>query len=116
MKEIVANKDLVAYCGLYCGACNKYLKEKCPGCHKNEKASWCKVRLCAIQNNYSSCADCKMFSDIMGCGKFNNFFSKMFKVLFKSDRNACIQMIKSKGYDEFAKDMTTNKTMTLKTK
>jgi hypothetical protein len=57
-----------------------------------------------------------MFGDVMECAKFNNFFSKMFKVLFKSDRNACIQTIKTKGYDEFAKDMAANKTMTLKAK
>ena len=116
MKEIVANKDLIAYCGLYCGACGKYLKEKCPGCHSNEKATWCKVRLCAIQNNYSSCADCKMYGNIMECGKFNNFFSKMFKIIFKSDRAACVQLIKDKGYDEFAREMAANKEMTLKVK
>jgi hypothetical protein len=28
MKEIVADSKLVAYCGLYCGACKSYLKEK----------------------------------------------------------------------------------------
>ncbi len=91
-------------------------KDKCPGCHKNEKASWCKVRLCAIENNYSSCADCKMFGNIMERGKFNNFFSKMFKVLFKSDRNAFIQTTKAKGCDEFAINMAANKAMTLKVK
>ncbi len=30
MKEIVQNTDLIAYCGLYCGACKSYLMEKCP--------------------------------------------------------------------------------------
>ncbi len=31
MKEIVSDPKLVAYCGLYCGACKRYLQEKCPG-------------------------------------------------------------------------------------
>ena len=37
MKEIKENVGLVAYCGLYCGACKAYLKEKCSGCLNNEK-------------------------------------------------------------------------------
>jgi hypothetical protein len=37
MKDIVSNQELVAYCGLYCGACRAYRMDKCPGCHDNEK-------------------------------------------------------------------------------
>jgi hypothetical protein len=40
MKEVLVNKDLVAHCGLYCGACGAYLKGRCPGCHENVKAGW----------------------------------------------------------------------------
>ena len=43
-KEIITDKNLVAYCGLYCGACRSYLKRKCQACKDNEKASWCKVK------------------------------------------------------------------------
>ena len=57
MKEIVSSPDLVAYCGLYCGACKRYRMEKCPGCRENEKAAWCKVRACCRGNHYSSCAE-----------------------------------------------------------
>lgn len=39
MKQVVADPNLVAYCGLYCGACGAYLKERCPGCHSNAKAT-----------------------------------------------------------------------------
>ena len=66
MKAIVADRELVGYCGLYCGACGKYLNEKCPGCHLNARASWCKVRKCAMENNFYSCADCRLYSNIMG--------------------------------------------------
>ncbi len=46
MKEVVSNPDLVAYYGLYCGACGSYLKERYPGCHDNIKAKWCKIKVC----------------------------------------------------------------------
>ena len=46
MKNIESDKELIAACGLYCGACRKYLAERCPGCRLNEKAAWCKIRSC----------------------------------------------------------------------
>ena len=63
MRSIVSDHGLVAYCGLYCGACGRYLKDKCPGCHENQKAGWCKVRVCCVDNHYASCADCEQFED-----------------------------------------------------
>ena len=114
MKEIVQNTDLIAYCGLYCGSCKSYLKEKCPGCHENSKASWCKVRSCNIEHGYKSCADCTEFADPRECSKFNNFFSKIFALIFASDRPACIAKIKESGYDEFARFMTDHRLQTIK--
>ncbi len=108
MKPIIADKSLVAYCGLYCGACKKHLSGSCPGCHENSKASWCKIRSCNIEHSYSSCAECKEFSNPMDCRKFNNFFSKVFALIFKSDRAACIARIRETGYEEFAKYMAEN--------
>lgn len=115
-KEIIADENLVAYCGLYCGACKRYLAWKCPWCTKNEKASWCTVRTCCMENKFSSCADCKDFSDPVECKKFNNFFSKLFWFLFGSDRKACISRIKEVGKCEFAKEMTELKSHTIKKK
>jgi len=116
MKEIIANPELVAYCGLYCGSCKKYLNEKCPGCHENSKASWCKIRSCNIEHNYKSCADCTEFSDPRECKKFNNFMSKFFAIIFASDRPACIDKIKELGYPEFAGYMAENKLQSIKRK
>ena len=115
MKEIIADKNLIAYCGLYCGACKSYLKEKCPGCRENEKATWCKTRQCCIENNYSSCADCTSLSP-MDCKKYNTFISKVIGFFFNSDRNACLNKIKEIGYDEFANEMTNTKKQTIKRK
>ncbi|MEI7661235.1 MAG: DUF3795 domain-containing protein [Bacteroidota bacterium] len=108
MKPVIADKGLVAFCGLYCGACKKYLSGSCPGCHENSKASWCKIRSCNIEHSYSSCADCKEFANPMDCSKFNNFFSKVFAIVFKSNRAGCIAMIKESGYDGFARHMAEN--------
>lgn len=115
-KEIIADEKLVAYCGLYCGGCKRYLIGKCPGCDKNEKASWCGVRKCCKTNNFKSCAQCHKFSDLNNCKDFNNFFSKLFGLIFRSDRKACIEKIKEIGTEEFAKEMTEKKSHTVKRK
>jgi hypothetical protein len=41
----------------------------------------------------------------MQCRKFNNFVSKIFAVLFKSDRSGCIRQIKEKGMEKHAEIM-----------
>lgn len=114
MKEIGQNTELIACCGLYCGACKSYLKEKCKGCHENKKASWCKVRSCNIEHGYKSCADCTEFGDPRECRKFNNFISKFFALVFQSDRAACVERIRTSGYDDFARYMTENKLQTIR--
>jgi len=114
MKTIIEDKDLIAYCGLYCAACKKYLSGKCPGCHENVKAGWCKVRTCCIENSYSSCADCRIVGDLKDCKKLNNFMSKMFAIVFRSNRFACLALIKEKDYDEYAREMAEKKIMSIK--
>lgn len=106
MKEITADKNLVAYCGLYCGACGRYLKGKCPGCAKNEKAAWCGIRKCNIQHSRTSCAECTEFSDVNGCRKFNNTLSRVFGFIFRSNRKACVERIRTVGREQFAAEMT----------
>ena len=102
MKEIISDSKLVAYCGLYCGACRAYIKERCPGCHENEKATWCKIRICCSENGYVSCADCKQYTNPMECKLFNNFMSKIFGFVFRSNRAACIQQIQDIGIEKHA--------------
>ena len=114
MREIIADKNLIAFCGLYCGSCSRYLKENCPGCINNEKASWCKTRTCCLENSYKSCADCGEFSNALDCKKFNNSVSKIFGFIFRSDRPACISFIKEKGYNNFAAEMAEKKRMSIK--
>jgi hypothetical protein len=115
LKEIAADTNLIAYCGLYCGACKSYLSGKCPGCKDNVKAGWCKVRQCNIENQYKSCADCTTV-ELMACKKYNNAISKIFGFVFNSDRAACINRIKETGYSEFAVEMANSKRQTIKRK
>jgi hypothetical protein len=115
IKEIIADKNLIAYCGLYCGACRSFLTNKCPGCKDNIKASWCKIRDCCIENNFQSCADCGKI-ELMECKKYNTLISKIIGYVLNSDREACITRIKEFGYDDFAIEMTNNKRQTIKRK
>jgi hypothetical protein len=105
MKEITVDTNLVAYCGLYCGACGRYLKGSCLGCHENAKAGWCKVRSCCIEREYSSCADCKDLSDPNQCDKFNNIFAKVFALIFNSNRQACVLKIRELGLEGYTAHM-----------
>ena len=114
MQEIISDSNMVAYCGLYCGACKSYLSDKCPGCHDNQKATWCKVRSCCSDNGYASCAECKEFTIPNDCKIFNNFISKIFGFIFRSDRSACIDQIKTLGIDGHADKMTELKRQSLR--
>ena len=105
MSEIQTDTSAIACCGLYCPACGKFRKGKCPGCARNDKASWCKVRTCCMEKQIASCADCDEFADPAECKKFDNFMSRVFGLFFNSNRGACVAMIKDKGYDGYAAHM-----------
>jgi hypothetical protein len=113
MREIVADQNLIAACGLYCGACKKYLRGSCPGCAANQNATWCSVRSCCGQRGYKSCADCTEFSNLKDCKKYNNWIARAFGLIFRSNRAACIALIREQGYPVFAADMTANKRQSL---
>ncbi len=104
--EIANNPKQIAYCGLYCAACKRFTNGKCTGCQKNEKAAWCKIRTCNMEHGYASCADCKEFTNPKECSKYNNIFARVIGFVTKSDRPACIAMIREKGYEGFASFMS----------
>lgn len=114
MNEITSNPDLVAYCGLYCGTCRSYRKGKCPGCHENEKAKWCKIRTCCAENSFATCADCTEFPDPNDCKKFNNLLARLFGLVFRSDRRACVYKIRELGIEGYAEFMAENKLQSIK--
>ena len=110
MREVIADQDLVAKCGLYCGGCGAYLKEKCPGCAGNEKASWCKVRACCLERKFSSCAECGDYSAYEDCRKLNNFISRLIGLFTRSDRPASLRRVKATGLAQYAAEMAAART------
>ncbi|MCC6123672.1 MAG: DUF3795 domain-containing protein [Pirellulales bacterium] len=114
MNEIVADPVLVARCGLYCGACGAYLRGRCPGCRENHKATWCKVRSCCQDNQYATCADCKVHQNPQDCRWFNNWIAKVFGFIFRSNRAACIRQIRSIGIEGHAAEMARSKRQSIK--
>ena len=113
MKEVTINKELVAHCGLYCGACRAHLKGRCPGCHDNVKAKWCKIRSCCGEHGYATCADCREFTDPNNCRKFNNLIAKIFGVVMNSNRPACVLKIRELGLESYAALMAGQKRQTI---
>ncbi len=113
-QEIVVDPSLVAYCGLYCGACPSYRKGKCPGCAENHKATWCKVRTCCREASFVSCAECTDPKDPRDCKKYSNFVASLFGFFLRSDRRACILQIRELGIQAHTEDMAKRGCVTIK--
>lgn len=113
-KQIEVSRDLIARCGLYCGACVKYLNGKCPGCRKNQKATWCKTRLCSSSQGYHTCADCPR--DVAQCETYSNWIAKLCSFIFRSNRVACINRIREIEGDAFAREMAEKRMFSIKRK
>ena len=109
MDTLAANPHLIAYCGLYCGACKAYLTGRCPGCRENAKATWCKVRTCCITHNFETCVNCAMFTDPRRCVRYYNLVSRLFGFVFRSNRAACIDRLRAIGTKVFAAEMAAAK-------
>jgi hypothetical protein len=112
--KVVNDPELVAYCGLYCGACKSYRKEKCPGCHDNVKAGWCTVRVCCNEHGYATCAECEVVGDVRDCKKLNNVVSKLFALVFRSDRPASLDRIGEVGIEAYAAEMAESERQSVK--
>lgn len=96
-------KELIlARCGLVCSDCGAYRKGKCGGCHCDKPMNaGCKVKPCAQDRNCTTCADCTDFENLKDCKKLNNFISKIFGLIFRSDRIGNLSRIRESGLDEF---------------
>ncbi len=93
---------MVAYCGLVCSDCGAFKKLKCHGCHSDKPMYRnCRVKKCAVDNNYSTCAECTEFEDLRGCRKLNNFVSKLMGLIFRTDRIGNLNRIREIGLEKF---------------
>lgn len=109
----IQNPELVAYCGLYCGTCKSYRKGKCPGCAKNTKASWCKIRTCNIKHEFANCTECTLLNRV-DCKKLNNPIGKVFEFVFRTDRLKSLQYIEKEGCKAYSQKMWTLGQMSFK--
>ncbi|MCP4679832.1 MAG: DUF3795 domain-containing protein [Deltaproteobacteria bacterium] len=93
----------VGCCGAYCGTC-KVLKENlCKGCKlgyadgtRDITRAKCKIKVCCLKNQYSSCADCDEYGT---CDIIQIFYTKS-GYKYKKYREA-IECIRANGYENF---------------
>lgn len=94
-------KDLVAYCGIYCGGCGGYKKGRCKGCKDGGGFKSCPVRICCQERNYETCAEC---DQLLGCKKLDNFIASLFSFIFRQlPRIEKIKRIKEIGIEAYIK-------------
>ncbi len=120
-KIISKGQNLVSYCGFYCGACPKYIEEKCEGCKGKSPLCAvgyrkCKVRPCCIENQYFTCADCKKYISAKSCKKYNPLSIKFGEYISCTSRQKSIEMIKEKGITAFIEYMVCKEWVTMKTR
>jgi hypothetical protein len=97
-----ASEIMVARCGLVCSACGAFTRGRCEGCAgERHMFRCCPVRACTIERGYTTCADCTEFADLKGCRKLNSFISKIFRMIFRTNRIGNLVQIRAGGLDAF---------------
>ena len=105
MRAVVMDTRLIAACGMYCGGCQSYINEKCPGCHARGKTLLCQVRGCCRDRGIHSCGDCSEFGDPSDCGTLDNLFTRITNRVRNTDRIECVRKIQDVGPESYAKFM-----------
>ena len=98
---------IIARCGLICSQCGAYVKGRCGGCHSEKPMNFgCKVKPCTQEKNYNTCAECEDFENLKECRKLNNFISRFFGFIFRTDRIGNLNCIRNTGLENFKKTLT----------
>ncbi len=101
-------KELIAPCGMNCGICMAYLREKnkCPGCrifNKSEPVSIarCKIKNCEDlnKNNLEFCFECNKFP----CDRMKHL-DKRYRTKYHMSMIENLENIKKLGIREFLKN------------
>ena len=96
---------ILGCCGLVCTQCGAYLKQRCQGCHSDKPMSMnCKVKPCVQEKNCNCCAECSDFENLKECTKLDNFISKIFGFIFRSNRMGNLDRIRKIGLDKFKEE------------
>jgi len=96
------SRDLIAPCGMNCGICGAYLREKnpCHGCRKADEnypktRVNCKIRVCAKRKG-SYCFDCDEFP----CERLKHL-DERYRKRYGMSEIENLEFIRDKGMDEF---------------
>jgi hypothetical protein len=96
---------IIAHCGIVCSKCGSFRKGKCKGCH-SEKPMFrnCPIKKCNLAAKLATCADCNDFQNLKGCKKLNNIISKIFGLIFRSNRIGNLVHIREVGLEAFKEE------------
>ena len=98
---------IIAHCGIVCSKCGSFRRGKCKGCN-SEKPMFrnCPIKKCNLAAKLATCADCKDFQNLKACKKLNNIISKIFGLIFRSNRIGNLVDIREVGLETFKEEQT----------
>ena len=64
----------------------------------------CKVKACASEHGYATCAECTDFENLKECKKLYNFVSRFFGFIFRTDRIGNLNRIREIGLESFKEE------------
>ena len=103
-------KELIAPCGMNCGICRAYLREKnkCPGCRENDSNKpitriKCKIKTCIffLENKTKYCFEC----DKAPCDNLKHL-DKRYRTKYTMSMIENLESIKKLGIRKFVKNET----------
>jgi len=88
-----------------------FKKRKCAGCHSDKPMNRnCKMKACAMEHKYTTCADCTEFNNLKKCKKLNNIIANFFGLIFRTNRIGNLNQIRESGMEAFIEDKRKNGT------
>ena len=90
-------QGIVPACGVFCGGCPSYVRNKkpCPGASEAGRCDQCKFHLCCTERGTSHCVECEIFP----CKQFKRFAQSWKK--YGQDFMANQLLLKEVGEKEF---------------
>lgn len=97
--------EQIGCCGAYCGTCKVMKENLCQGCKlgyangtRDILKAKCKMKVCCIEKQYNSCADCTEYDS---CDVIQGFYKK---IGYKYGKyKEALDFIRRNGYEVFVK-------------
>ena len=65
----------------------------------------CPVKKCNIERGYSTCAECAEYEDLRKCKNLNNWISKIFGFIFRTNKLRNLERIRKIGLEKFKEEV-----------